>query len=140
MSRCSLGLNHVVQDTRRGKERKQKKGGMKEIGLKGIQKSLNVGEKGLNKANEMKFGGPAVGLALKGLNVAKGMVKEEIEDTTEYDSELSKRPVPPPPPPKKHKVSKWLGHVDSGTNENYFEDTESGRTTWTEPKEGFRKA
>ena len=79
-------------------------------------------------------------MALKGLNVAKGMVIEEIEDTTEYDSELSKRPVPPPPPPKQHKVSKWLGHVDSGTNENYFEDTESGRTTWTEPKEGFRKA
>jgi len=184
----SEGLQQGVRDTK-------KKGGLKNIGLKGVQAGLNIGEKGLNKANKLKIGGPAVGLAMKGLNVAKGMVEEELDDgkgpsknlppppppaafsfqpprppqqpagglpppgapspppllsmnnsnsasqppppPQQEDQDLKNRPVPPPPPKKE--IPKWLGHTDDTTGETYFESTDDGRTTWTEPKEGYKK-
>jgi len=48
--------------------------------------------------------------------------------------DLSKRNAPPPPPPKKEEIPKWLGHKDEGSGETYYEETQSGRTTWTKPE------
>ena len=54
---------------------------------------------------------------------------------------VAARPRPPPPPLKKKSspILTWLGYRDSASGNNYFESTEDGRVTWTEPEEGFKQ-
>ena len=139
-------------------------------GFKNIaKKGLGVAEGGLSKVKKTGVGGPAIGLALKGVkmagkklneggNGAKGEgqsnrvggnpiramsgVHDEEELAGELDQVLPPPPerVRPPPPPRKKssKIWKWLGYKDEQTGETYYEDTETGRVTWTEPAEGAK--
>jgi len=140
--------------------------GFKDIAKKG----LGVAEGGLNKVKKTGVGGPAVGLALKGVKMAgkklsdggdekagaqstkvggnpiramSGVNDDEGEGAGEQDRVLPPPPperVRPPPPPRKKssKIWRWLGYKDDATGETYYEDTETGRVTWTEPAEGAK--
>ncbi|GMH99688.1 hypothetical protein TrVE_jg344 [Triparma verrucosa] len=174
-------LEEGVRDNRGG-------GALHGNGFKDIaSKGLGMAEGGLNKAKKTGLGGPAVGIALKGVKMAEkklnsgGAARRGSKETlipsnspskknpirqqsgmSEKDEEVAKltdpdalppppallgppsspkRSKPPPPPLKKKTSSKilaWLGYRDSGTGEMYYENTEDGRVTWTEPKEGFK--
>ena len=174
-------LEEGVRDNRGG-------GALHGNGFKDIaSKGLGMAEGGLSKAKKTGLGGPAVGIALKGVKMAEkklnsgGAARRGSKETlipsnspskknpirqqsgmSEKDEEVAKLTdpdaLPPPPallgspsspkrskplpPPLKKKTSSkilaWLGYRDSGTGEMYYENTEDGRVTWTEPKEGFK--
>ncbi|GMH86505.1 hypothetical protein TL16_g10569 [Triparma laevis f. inornata] len=169
--------------------------GFKDIASKG----LSMADGGLSKVKKTGLGGPAVGIALKGVKMAEkklnnnsgggdsgskdalippnnspskknpirmqsGMAEKDEEAANltnnpdpdalpppptagqlkvDGDEEPIQRVKPKPPPIKKKassKILEWLGYRDSGTGEMYFENTEDGRVTWTEPQEGFKNA